>query len=181
MQRRVETLNIHSEVIHLLNKKLDYFEVFQQIASLKGELGCVPQYKTEKWFQAELLVHLWSRSIKCIPEYNSKRWDIFIPKIAKARPIYLALKCFTDSNQPARKDFHRVLKDIETVLEHDVNFGAAYLILLLPLNRNVKYSERMLDLLRTSNNPKRFKFCLDEIKFKETEPTGVLVCTLTKA
>jgi hypothetical protein len=62
----------------------------------------VAQYKTEKWFQAELLFHLRKSGRHVISEYGPQRWDISIRPNERAQQInLLALDCLPDSAQNA--------------------------------------------------------------------------------
>ena len=64
-----------SLVLDLLREKLNYFKAFSEITKLREAVGQKAQFKTERWFQAELLVFIHSKGIKVIPEYGMRRWD----------------------------------------------------------------------------------------------------------
>ena len=146
--------DMESAILELVRQRLPCFRIFAEAAKYrKKHTGQTAQFKTEKWFQAELLVHLWSKGLKVVPEYGPHRWDLYAIADSKDLPNYLlALKCLSDSAQSVSLDFESVRKDIEAVLDHhDVGEGTAYVVLVLPLSRRGRYCSSMLSKIRSDH------------------------------
>ena len=100
-------LDVRSEVIQLTKARRDNFYSFRQAANYREGQGThshkkrLRQFKTEKWLQAELIHHFWSKQIPVIPEYSEEKWDLCIEKPDGEGNFLLAIKCLADSDQSA--------------------------------------------------------------------------------
>ena len=163
---------LESVVLDLLREKLSHFRTFAQVAKYKGEQskGQASQYKTEKWLQTELVVHLWARGMSVIPEYTKEKWDIYVPASAElSGPYFLALKCLSDSDQNPNGDYKSVEKDLNSLVDFDPNRGKVYMALILPLSLSVQRGKYLRGMLSNVENYAR----VEELEIRAHKMTFV--------
>ncbi len=166
----------------VLGNKICYFPIFAQIPPLKKANGQSQQYKTEKWFQAELIFHLWEQGVhavpeyKCTPKYDDYNWDVYIPPdTTTAQSAYfLALKCLSDSWQ---NDWQSVKKDLDTILSFKAPKTKACMALVLPNSNNRashrwKYRDDMLRKIR-SHVGSKLAIDLSDLSFASPSDDGI--------
>ena len=176
-------LDVRSEVIQLTNAKRAHFSSFRRAADHRECRGThsrkkyLRQFKTEKWLQAELTHHFWSKQIPVTPEYSEEKWDLCIERPNSEGNFLLAIKCLADSDQYAGSDFRGVRKDIEAVGKHRSRQAALVLILPLDANdlRRINYTNKMLEYIRQHDTRKILTMEKDEIHFPPNGHEGVLV------
>ena len=139
-------------IYNFINQRLNYFKIFADVAKYrKQQTQHSEQFKTERWFQTELLVHLWSKGYKVIPEYGNCRWDLYVHSSPESSSKYFfALNCLSNSAQNASRDYKNVKEDIDTVINQDLTQGEAYVILILPYAG--KYTSAMLTRIKSHEN-----------------------------
>lgn len=149
---------VRAVVLKVLSNKIRYFSTFAKIPPLKKANKQSQQYKTEKWFQAELIFRFWEMGVQALPEYkltsknDAYSWDVYIPsdKTAVQPTCYLALKCLSDSWQ---NDWQSVKKDLDTILSFNAPKAKACMAVVLPNSNNRashrwKYRDGMLRKIR---------------------------------
>jgi len=171
---------LESVVLELLREKLGHFKTFAQVAKHKGEQskGQAPQFKTEKWLQAELVVRLWARGMNAIPEYTKKeKWDIYVPvSVQLSVPYFLALKCLSDSDQNPNGDYTSVEKDLISLVDFDPNRGKVSMVLILPLSeseKRKKYREGMLENIKNYARVKELEIQPHKLTFALDSHEGI--------
>ncbi len=190
-------LDVRSEVIQLINARRAHFHSFRKASNHREDRGTdsgtkhLRQFKTEKWLQAELTHHFWSKQVSATPEYSKEKWDLCIEKPNGEGNFLLAIKCLADSGQHARGDFYGgsaqsanqvggVSKDLEAVGKHQS--GQAALVLILPLDANdprrTKYTKDMLNYIEQHKTRKTLTMKKDEIRFAPNCDEGVGVVWL---
>lgn len=147
---------LRTELLQLLKDRINHFQAFRDVANLRGQRIADQhrhqrQYKTEKWLQAELVHHFWTKGIKVIPEYSKAKWDLYVRQPNSTVDFRIALKCFADSAQRARSDYfggsaertdntRGVIKDLKAIL--DLPDGAASFALILPFATEIEDKQR---------------------------------------
>jgi len=169
---------LRSVIYELLSQKIGYFKVFAQVTELKKQNQQTAQFKTEKWLQAELLIHLWSRGVRAIPEYGPTRWDIFVPPSPLNKTAhFLALDGLSDSGQSASKDYEGVKEDIDSVLGHKAIKVKASVVLVLPLaplsSRRGKYRSAMLGFIHGHSHTQILSVNEQKILFESGSQEGI--------
>jgi hypothetical protein len=161
---------IEKVVLTILSKRRRYFARFAQIASLKGQ-NQEPQYKTEKWLQAEVVEY------KLVKGQGQYCWDVYIPPSrAGDRPCYfLALKCLSDSRQ---SDYHSVKDDLDAILSFNPQNGKPCMALVLPdsanhMSERWKYRDKMLRKIGGHNGANRLQQRLTDLRFPAPVTDGI--------
>jgi hypothetical protein len=145
---------VYKMLVEFIESNINHWEIFVQAAEMKrGKRGDAnsqsPQYKTEKWFQAEFLYFLWvKKGVRALPEWGKGQWwDLYIRTSEGNKGIFLHLKDFVAVRSCAvdyRTDYGAVKKNLQATLNHDINKGRACMAMLLP-KENTKYREGMLE------------------------------------
>lgn len=163
-------------LVGFIESMMDHWEIFARAAGMKKNYGNKPQFKTERWFQAEFLYCLWCKGITALPEWKTRKWDLYIPSSEPKERAYFALKDFVGSDQHVNTDYggrSGVKKDIQAILDHDMSEGRACIVMLLPKEKS-NYREGMLKLIERDFSG-RLEIRLKEFDFKADPKKGIVL------
>ncbi len=171
---------LEQEILELLNQKMEHYSIFRRVTDLRKKQGQSAQFKTEKWLQTEIMVHLWKKGYRVISEYGTERWDLCVlPDANHVYSILLALDCLSDSAQSARSDYENVAEDLTKIVNLEQSQGKGYVVLTLPMSetssRRRNYYRLMKELIGQHPFAKRLETREYRIPYDVQSAEGIIL------